>query len=155
MDCCMYVVTSLIPCAIEEAGPIHNEEKQTFHFIPHSSRVCACNCKTQTNRIVLNLIPQASGSDSMTLRDHDEGFSYPDPVWPCAWNFPSVPTTIENLGIRWKLPSIMPSALAIELLGFCLLGSIYIFFFTARRGRRLPPGKHSLAVCPGQFILVL
>ncbi|MCJ1348478.1 hypothetical protein MMC31_006710 [Peltigera leucophlebia] len=40
----------------------------------------------------------------------------------------------------------MPSALAIELLGFCLLGSIYIFFFTARRGRRLPPGPPTLPI---------
>lgn len=45
----------------------------------------------------------------------------------------------------------MLSVLALGLSSVFLFGSIYIFFFfTVRRGRRqLPPGKYSLAGCPG------
>ena len=49
----------------------------------------------------------------------------------------------------------MPSALGLGVVGSFLLGSIYIFFFTVRRGRRFPPGKHSPAGCPSRADLAL
>ncbi|MCJ1346970.1 hypothetical protein MMC31_005190 [Peltigera leucophlebia] len=40
----------------------------------------------------------------------------------------------------------MPSVLALGILGIFLLGSIYIFFFTVRRGRHFPPGPPTLPI---------